>query len=59
MTIMTKEMSAIPTRTLKLGLTLAMIPELEQLLGDEAIEQKTADNILTLWIDKHQLIPAL
>ncbi|BAJ01613.1 NADH-quinone oxidoreductase subunit C/D [Shewanella violacea] len=59
MTIMTKDMAAIPTQTLKLGLTLTMLPELEHLLGDSAIEQSTVDNILTLWIDKHQLIPAL
>ncbi|AQS38675.1 NADH dehydrogenase I, D subunit [Shewanella psychrophila] len=59
MTIMTKEMSAIPTGAHKQALTLSMLPELEQLLGNNAIKQHTADHILTLWIDKHQLIPAL
>ena len=58
MDTVTKELS---TKSVKphTKLTLAMLPELGDVIPNNIFEQQTADNILTLWIDKKLLFPVL
>ncbi|MBW8182080.1 NADH-quinone oxidoreductase subunit C/D [Shewanella nanhaiensis] len=61
MSIFTQEVSAKNGQSgnIKQMLTLEMLPELKSLLSDSVEQQKCIDGILTLWIDKIELIPAL
>ncbi|QFU23310.1 NADH-quinone oxidoreductase subunit C/D [Shewanella eurypsychrophilus] len=58
MDTVTKELSIKPVNP-HTKLTLAMLPELGDVIPNNIFEQQTADNILTLWIDKKLLFPVL
>ena len=61
MSINTKAMSLhkIQSEKNQQTLSLAMLPGLDSLLRGSSQQQACVDQILTLWIDKTQLIPAL